>query len=75
MNKNTCKKTPFKINEKAALKSPFRSLSSLKKTLKKYKQKKSIGFTATSSLRSMGLIPRSNNCYLIGDKYKKLIKN
>ena len=69
-----CKKTPFKMNEKAVKKSPFRTIKSARFSLKKFKNNKSIGFTATSSLRSMGLIPRSNGCYLVGDKYKKIIK-
>ena len=30
---------------------------------------KSIGFTRKASLKSMGLIPRSNGCYVLGNKY------
>ena len=73
-SKNKCRNKPFKQNENAAKRSPFRSLNSVKKSLKKFKQKKSIGFTPTSSLRSMGLIPRSSGCYEVGDKYKNIIK-
>lgn len=68
--KNKCRNKPFKQSQNAAKISPFRSLNSVKQSLKKFKQKKPIGFTPTSSLRSMGLIPRSSGCYEVGDKYR-----
>jgi len=40
-----------------------------KNAFNKFKSGKSIGFTATSSLKSMGIIPRSSGCYEIGNKY------
>lgn len=39
-------------------------------TLRKYKAGKSIGFTARSSLKAKGLIPRSNGRYKVSRKYK-----
>lgn len=72
--KNKCRNKPFKQSNNAAKKSPFRSLNSVRKSLKKYKQKKPIGFTPTSSLRSMGLIPRSSGCFEVGEKYKNIVK-
>ncbi len=39
-------------------------------TLRRYKQGKSIGFTATSSLKAKGLIPRSSGQYIVSPKYK-----
>ena len=69
-----CRKIPFKESNNAAKRSPFRSINSVRKSLKKYKEKKPIGFTPTSSLRSMGLIPRSSGCFEVGDKYKNIIK-
>ncbi len=37
--------------------------------LRKYKQGKSIGFTAKASLKAKGLLPRSNGRYVLGPKY------
>jgi hypothetical protein len=48
---------------------PFSSVDSVKKALGKYKRKEKIGFTQMSSLRSMGLIKRSDGSYKLGDKY------
>ena len=39
--------------------------------LRKYKQGKSIGFTAKASLKAKGLIPRSNGQYKLGPKYSR----
>lgn len=39
---------------------------------KKARQGKSIGFTAKSSLKSMGRISRSSGCYELGNKYIRL---
>jgi hypothetical protein len=65
----SCKKTPFTIKRKKVQKSPFGSVNKTRKALRNSKLGKSIGFTATSSLKSMGLIPRSNGCYVLGAKY------
>jgi hypothetical protein len=40
---------------------------------KDYNQGYEIGFSYTSSLKSMGRIKRSNGLYVLGDKYKRLI--
>ncbi len=40
-----------------------------RKLLRKYKQGVSIGFTARSSLKAKGLIPRANGHYIISPKY------
>jgi hypothetical protein len=61
------KKQPW--NTRRVSRSPFRTLARAKQTLKNYKNRKSIGFTATSSLKSMGIIPRSSGCYILGSKY------
>lgn len=37
--------------------------------LRKYKARKSIGFTAKASLKAKGLLPRSNGTYALGPKY------
>jgi hypothetical protein len=54
--------------------SPFRDLASAKNAEKAWKKggQKSAGFTATSSLKSMGRIVRSHGKYEIGDKYKTI---
>lgn len=81
---NTCGQTPgcpqqggtnrrrkaYSISTSRVKKSPFRNVASVKRTLRKYRKGKKIGYTQRSSLRSMGLIPRSNGKYLLGNKYK-----
>lgn len=42
-----------------------------KQLLRNYRAGKSIGFTAKASLKSKGLIPRSNGTYRLGKKYAK----
>lgn len=67
------KNKPFTIEIDRVKISPFKNTNLVKKTLKKWKKnKKSIGFTFTSSLKSMGLIPRSSGNYELGNKYFKL---
>ncbi len=51
-------------------KSPFKSQKDLKTALQDYKKGKSIGFSRVASLKSMGLIPRSNGKFEVGPKYK-----
>jgi hypothetical protein len=55
-------------------KSPFSSMEKVKQTLKAFHQGEKIGFTYTSSLKSMGLIPRSDGTYRLGEKYKVKVK-
>ena len=50
-------------------KSPFKTTMKAKAALAKAKRSKPIGFTARSSLKSMGLIPRADGCYTLGSKY------
>lgn len=64
------KRQPFAISAKRVKRSPFSSVSSVKKTLRAHKKGRKIGYTQKSSLRSMGLIKRSNGVYRLGDKYK-----
>jgi hypothetical protein len=67
-----CKKTPYAWKSSSIKKSPFRKLKRAKDAETKYKAGKSIGFTAISSLKSLGRIPRSDGCYVLGAKYSKL---
>jgi hypothetical protein len=64
-----CKRTPYGIHTKRIRKSPYTSRR-VQGLLQNYHAGKSVGFTARSSLKSMGLLPRSNGCYTIGEKYK-----
>jgi hypothetical protein len=41
----------------------------VKEILKKYYKGEKIGFTYISSLKSLGLIPRSDGNYKLGQKY------
>jgi len=66
----SCKKKSYGFNTRKIKHSPFGTLSRTKKTYKNYKNGKSVGFTARSSLKSMGLIPRSSGCYVLGTKYQ-----
>jgi hypothetical protein len=61
------KKYPW--NTRRVSRSPFKTLKRAKQTLKNLNRGKSIGFTATSSLKSMGIIPRTSGCYILGSKY------
>jgi hypothetical protein len=67
-----CKKTPYAWKSSSIKKSPFRKLKSAKDAEAKYKAGQSIGFTAISSLKSLGRIPRSDGCYVLGAKYSEL---
>ena len=60
---------PYALSQARVAKSPFSSVDSVKKALGKYKRKEKLGFTQLSSLRSMGLVKRSDGTYKLGDKY------
>ena len=68
----TCRLKPFPYNNRRTRRSPFRSTAAARKTEKAYKEGKRIGFTARSSLKSMGRIPRSSGCYELGAKYRHM---
>jgi len=61
----------YSIRSEFVKKSPFSSVDSVKKALQKHKKHEKIGFTQLSSLRSMGLVKRTDGTYRLGDKYKK----
>jgi hypothetical protein len=65
-----CRKKPFPWNTANVARSPFRTLQTAKKAEKRFRSTRKIGFTAKSSLKSMGRIPRSSGCYQLGNKYK-----
>lgn len=64
-----CKKTPYGLNSRRVARSPFFTVQRAKQTLKQHRRGKSVGFTARSSLKAMGLVARASGCYELGDKY------
>ena len=66
IKKNCVKKINY---TRKVSKSPFKTLKRAKNAEKDYYKGKSIGFTARSSLKSMGRIKRSSGCYELGSKY------
>jgi hypothetical protein len=64
-----CRKVPYPWKDSFAKKSPFRTLKNAKAAERRFKAGKSIGFTATASLKSQGRLPRANGCYVLGAKY------
>jgi len=60
---------PFPINAKRVRKSPFKNIAKTLKAKRNFQKGKPIGFTKRSSLKSMGLIPRSSGLYELGSKY------
>ena len=65
---------PVPWSSSAVAISPFRTLERAKEAEANFKKGDSIGFTATSSLKSMGRIPRASGLYVIGDKYKAVLQ-
>lgn len=65
---------PYAISAIRVRRSPFASIASVRKTLRSYRKGKKIGYTQRSSLKSMGLIPRSKGKYSLGTKYSGLSK-
>jgi len=62
---------PYPLTKDRIEKSPFRTIDNAKKYLNLHKNGHSIGFTMVASLKSLGLIPRSNGKYLLGPKYQQ----
>lgn len=71
----THRRHPFPWNPIWVRKSPFVDIQSAKLAEYNWKHnggQSAIGFTATSSLKSMGRIPRTHGKYEIGNKYLML---
>jgi hypothetical protein len=65
-------KSPFPIKVSRVNISPFRgNVPAVREAIRLYNKggQGAIGFTKTSSLKSMGLVPRSTGLYVLGDKY------
>ena len=67
--RKTCRSKPFSWKTRSVKKSPFKGMAAAKKAESSYWVKRAIGFTATSSLKAMGRIPRATGCYVLGPKY------
>lgn len=61
---------PFLISKINAEKSIFKTVQNIQKVLNDYHNGRSIGFTKIASLKSMGLLPRKDGSYKLGEKYK-----
>lgn len=67
--KAVCKRRPYTLKQSHVRKSPFRTTQRARAALRALRRGAPIGFTARSSLKSMGLVPRSDGCFRLGDKY------
>jgi hypothetical protein len=67
--RKVCRTKPFSWKTRSVKKSPFKTLAAAKKAETAFWGKRAIGFTATSSLKAMGRIPRASGCYVLGPKY------
>ena len=65
--RNCTRKIPY---NKKVIKSPFKTLKRARDAERRFYQGKKIGFTATSSLKSMGRVKRASGCYELGSKYR-----
>ena len=70
MIRKTCKRKRFGWQTRRVARSPFRTLTRARAVEKTFLAGRSIGFTARSSLKSQGRIPRANGCYELGTKYR-----
>ena len=59
------------VNPLTAVYGGYRQTKKNRNIVKRYKQGKSIGFTARSSLKAKGLIRRSNGTYKVSQKYSR----
>ena len=67
--RRACRTKKFAWNTRRVARSPYRTLARAKTVEKAFTKGQSVGFTAKSSLKSQGRIPRSNGCYELGNKY------
>ena len=69
---NPPRSKPFPWNKERVKLSPLKTMKRAKATYKAWKEGKPIGFSATTSLKSMGKIPRASGKYELGDKYVRI---
>jgi hypothetical protein len=69
---NPPRSKPFPWNKNRVKKSPFKTMKKAQATYDLWKKGKAIGFSANSSLKSMGKIPRASGKYELGEKYERI---
>jgi hypothetical protein len=65
-----CRKQKYGWNTRRVVRSPFRTLAKARAVERDYLAGRSVGFTARSSLKSQGRIPRADGCIVLGKKYQ-----
>ena len=70
MHINIMSDRPFQLTSQKAQQSPMKTISNVRAVLQQYHSGKSIGFSYVSSLKSMGLLPRTDGKYRLGQKYR-----
>lgn len=68
--RRACRKQKFAWNTRRVARSPFRNLGRARAVERDFHAGHSVGFTARSSLKSQGRVPRANGCYELGAKYQ-----
>ncbi len=69
---NPPRSKPFPWNKNRVKKSPFKTMKRAQATYDSWKKGNPIGFSASSSLMSMGKIPRASGKYELGEKYERI---
>lgn len=67
---NPPRSKPFPWNKARVAQSPFKTMKRAQAAYDSWKKGMPIGFSATSSLKSMGRIPRASGKYELGEKYE-----
>ena len=69
---NPPRSKPFPWNKNRVKNSPFKTMKKAQATYDSWKKGNPIGFSANSSLKSMGKIPRASGKYELGEKYERI---
>ena len=69
---NPPRSKPFPWNKNRVKKSPFKTMKKAQASYDSWKKGNPIGFSASSSLKSMGKIPRASGKYELGEKYARI---
>ncbi len=69
VTRRACRKQKYGWNTRRVARSPFRNLARARSVERNFHAGRSVGFTARSSLKSQGRVPRSDGCYELGKKY------
>ena len=69
---NPPRSKPFPWNKNRVKNSPFKTMKKAQASYDSWKKGNAIGFSASSSLKSMGKIPRVSGKYELGEKYARI---